>query len=549
MLAKQLLLTDVFEYDPSGGVMTFAGERVLLFDAIALGLLRKQLIDAFGQGGARALLTRFGYSHGWRLAESMKSAINWSDEREWRIAGGRLHRLHGMVTFEPVAESERATPPAFAEAVWRDSYEAEQHLLLHGQADTCVCWTLLGFASGYLSRANGRTVYCLEESCRGKGDAVCRMVGRFKEDWPEALHAQFAFYEKDCLDEALVTLQSELKRVDRRLQQRQREMKRLTDDGSGLVQRSEAMQRLVAQAKRVAAVDSTVMLLGESGSGKERIARLIHESSGRQAGPFVAINCAAVPEALLESELFGHARGAFTGATSERPGLFESAKGGTLLLDEVGEIPPAMQVKLLRVLQEREVRRVGENRTRPIDVRVICATHRDLAAEVKAGRFREDLYFRLRVIELNVPALRERGDDIIPLAHAAMADACARMKLPTKELSPATLRLLLAYRWPGNVRELFNAIERTVVLSDGRRVEVEDLPVEIQHPAPLDGIGAATDARQTLAEVERRAILTTLQAEGGNRSKTAERLGIGQATLFRKLKQYQGEGHLISPAA
>lgn len=549
MLAKQLTLTDVFEFEPAGGLMTFAGERVLLMDAIAIGLLRKQVIEAFGMSGAQAVMMRFGYTHGWRLAESMKSAIAWSDEREWRIAGGRLHRLHGLVTFEPVSESEQATPPAFAEAVWSDSYEAEQHLLLHGRAESCVCWTLVGFASGYLSRANGRTVYCLEESCRGRGDAVCRMVGRFKEDWPADRHAQFDFYEKDCLNEALATLQSEFKKVDRRLQQRQREMKRLTDDASGLVQRSEAMQRVVAQAKRVASVDSTLLLLGESGSGKERISRLIHESSGRQAGPFVAINCAAVPEALLESELFGHARGAFTGAVTERAGLFESAKGGTLLLDEVGELPSAMQAKLLRVLQEREVRRVGENRTRAIDVRVIAATHRDLAAEVKANRFREDLYFRLRVIELKVPPLRERADDVVPLARGALADACARMKMPVKELASSTVRQLLAYRWPGNVRELLNAMERAAVLSDGRRVEIEDLPPEIQNPEPAPEIAGGTSGLRTLAEIERQAILTTLAAEGGNRAKTADRLGIGQATLFRKLKQYASDGHAIAPAA
>jgi len=548
MLAKQLTLTDVFEFDPTGGAMAFAGERVVLMDAVALGLLRKQVIEAFGLRGAQAVMMRFGYSHGWRLAESMKSAIAWSDEREWRIAGGRLHRLHGLVTFEPVAESEQASPPAFAEAVWRDSYECEQHLLLHGQADSCVCWTLVGFASGYLSRANGRTVYCLEESCRGQGDAVCRMVGRFKEDWPADRHPQFEFYENDCLNEALVTLQSELKKVDRRLQQRQREMKRLTDDASGLVLRSESMQRVVAQARRVAAVDSSVLLLGESGSGKERIARLIHESSGRQAGPFVAINCAAVPESLLESELFGHARGAFTGAVTERAGLFESAKAGTLLLDEVGEVPASMQAKLLRVLQEREVRRVGENRTRPIDVRVISATHRDLQAEVKASRFREDLFFRLRVIELRVPPLRERADDIVPLARSAIADACARMKIPAKELSAGAIRRLLAAPWPGNVRELFNALERAVVLSDGRRIEAEDLPPDIQNPEQNASVtGPGHEGRRTLADIERQAILGTLTAEGGNRAKTAERLGIGQATLFRKLKQYASEGHPIAP--
>jgi len=542
MRARSLQLTDVFEFAPDGGVMTFAGERVVLLDAVAMGILRAQLIRSFGQAGARATLTRFGFTHGWRVAEAMKTAIPWDDEREWRVAGGRLHRLHGMVTFEPVKEPS-TTPAPFAEAVWHDSYEAEQHLLHQGRADECVCWTLTGFASGYLSFVNGRTIYCVETACRGKGDPVCRVVGRAKEDWPKAQQADFAYFETDCMSGALKKLQESLKKVDRQLAARRRER---DDEHQGLVARSEAMKQVLAQAQRVAAVDATVLLAGESGVGKERVARLIHESSPRQGGPFIAINCAAMPETLLESELFGHARGAFTGAVTERIGLFEAAKGGTLLLDEVGELPPAVQAKLLRVLQEREVRRVGENKTRPIDVRVVAATHRDLPAEVKAGRFREDLLFRLRVVELRIPPLRERVEDIVPLAKVALADAARRSKLAAKELSQDAARRLVTYAWPGNVRELLNAMERATVLAAGRRVEVDDLPPElasraVASPRPLGG--------QTLAELEREAILATLAAERGNRARTAERLGIGQATLFRKLKAYQQGGFDVAPAA
>ncbi|MBL8935051.1 MAG: sigma-54-dependent Fis family transcriptional regulator [Archangium sp.] len=546
MRTQQLTLSDVLEFEPTGGVLTFAGERVVLMDAVALGLLRQQLITSFGAAGARAILTRFGYSHGWRVAEAMKSAIPWDEEREWRIAGGRLHRLLGMVTFEPVSEKEATVPTPFAEAVWPDSYEAEQHLLHHGKSDECVCWSLTAFASGYLSFVNGRTIYCLETSCRGKGDPVCRMVGRYKEDWDEATRPFFAFYESDCLNEAMKSLQTSLKRVDKRLLERRRELERLADDESGLVTRSDAMKLLVSQAKRVAAVDATVLLNGESGSGKERIARLIHESSRRQGGPFVAINCAAVPESLIESELFGHARGSFTGAVSDRAGLFESARGGTLLLDEVGELPLSMQAKLLRVLQEREVRRVGENKTRSIDVRLVAATHRDLQAEVKAGRFREDLLFRLRVVALKVPSLRERPEDIVPLARVALMEATSRSKLPPKELSPQVSRKLLEYPWPGNVRELFNAMERAAVLADRRTLQLDDLPEEIVRPVVT---ALPNQPGQTLEEVERSAILATLAAERGNRARTAERLGIGQATLFRKLKQYQSAGHDVVPAA
>ncbi|MDP1823823.1 MAG: sigma-54-dependent Fis family transcriptional regulator [Archangium sp.] len=544
MRARNLRLTDIFDFDPDGGVMTLAGERVLLMDAVAMGLLRRQLIGAFGMTGARSIFTRFGYTHGYRLAEAMKTAIPWDDEREWRVAGGRLHRLHGMVTFEPVEKSTHVPPP-FAEAVWHDSYEADQHLLHHGQAEECVCWTLAGFASGYLSKAQGRTVYCIEETCRGKGDPMCRMVGRYREDWPAEQQAFFTFYESECLNEALTQLQVQLKKVDRRLAQRRRELE-VEQDESGLIIRSEAMKTLLAQARRVAGVDTSLLLQGESGAGKERIARYIHDASGRQAGPFVAINCAAVPESLIESELFGHARGSFTGATTDRPGLFEAAKGGTLLLDEVAELPLPMQSKLLRVLQEREVRRVGENKTRSIDVRVIAATHRDLAAEVKAGRFREDLFFRLRVIELQVPPLRDRPEDILPLARQALARAAAREKLPLKELSPEASRRVLAHPWPGNVRELLNAMERALVLAPGKRIEAGDLPPDVKQPPPP---ARTAGEHRTLAEVEREVILTTLAAERGSRARTAERLAIGQATLFRKLKQYQSEGHLVAPAA
>ena len=233
-------------------------------------------------------------------------------------------------------------------------------------------------------------------------------------------------------------------------------------------------------------------------------------------------------------------------ATSDRAGLFEAAKGGTLLLDEVAELPLPMQSKLLRVLQEREVRRVGENKTRAINVRVIAATHRDLAVEVKAGRFREDLFFRLRVIELQVPPLRQRPEDILPLARQALARAAAREKLPLKELSAEASRRVLAHPWPGNMRELLNAMERALVLSPGKRIEASDLPPDVkQAPAASRTQGD----HRTLAEVEREVILSTLAAERGSRARTAERLAIGQATLFRKLKQYQAEGHLVAPAA
>jgi len=538
MRAKDLRLTDLFTFDPRGGVMTFAGERVLIFDAVALGLLRKQLIDSFGFHAARAVLTRFGYSHGWRTAESLEGALPWADEREWRIAGGRLHRLKGLVTFEPVDASRRTGPEPFADAVWKDSYEAEQHLLHLGQATEPVCWTLTGFASGYLSRANGRTIYAIEEACRGRGDAVCRMVGKELSAWGDAITPHLAFYETDCLDEALKLVQKALRRAETRLHRASRTLAEADEDlVSGMVARSEAMRGVVAMARRVAKSSATVLIYGESGVGKERIARLVHDASPRTGGPLVALNCAAMPESLLESELFGHAKGAFSGAVADRPGLFEAARGGTLFLDEIGEVPTAMQAKLLRVLEEREVRRVGENRTRPIDVRIVAATHRDLAAAVREGRFRQDLYFRLRVVEIRIPPLRERLDDVLPIARRVLAEAAAREGGAPKELGKGACRALFDHDWPGNVRELVNAMERAYILSEGPRVELGDLPPEIAGgEAPHRGGGG--DDTRTLAEVERDHILATLSAVGGNRARAAERLGIGVATLYRKIDQY-----------
>jgi transcriptional regulator with PAS, ATPase and Fis domain len=304
----------------------------------------------------------------------------------------------------------------------------------------------------------------------------------------------------------------------------------------GIVAQSPAMRRLVDLACRVAKVDSTVLITGESGSGKERIARLVHDESTRAAGPFIAVNCGAITETLLESELFGHARGAFTGATQDRPGLFEAANGGTLLLDEVGEVSPGMQVKLLRALQEREIRRVGENKNRRVDVRVVAATNRDLAHGVAGGTFRQDLYYRLKVVELHVPALRERRDDVLPLARVLLADSAARMKRKISSLAPAAADQLLRYEWPGNVRELENAMERAVALARGNRVEAEDLPEEVRQafPRPVASKGAV----RPLEQIEKEYILAALELNGGNQTRTAEELHIGSATLYRKLKSY-----------
>jgi transcriptional regulator with PAS, ATPase and Fis domain len=331
---------------------------------------------------------------------------------------------------------------------------------------------------------------------------------------------------------------TELKRVERRLRARKKELGRDAPevDVSGLIARSSAMLRVIDLARRVAKVDSTVLVTGESGVGKERVARLIHDESSRPSGPFVAINCGAMPESLLESELFGHAKGAFTGATQDRAGIFEAANGGTLLLDEIGEVPQAMQVKLLRALQEREVRRLGETRNRKVDVRVLAATNRDLPAEVQAGRLRQDLYYRLRVVEIRVPPLRERREDVLALARTFLSSAAERMRRKVRGITPAAANQLVRYGWPGNVRELENAIERAVVLAKGTRIDVDDLPEEVGLAIP--SAYAPGDVRP-LEDVERDYILAVVRSNRGNKAAAAEQLKIGVATLYRKLRKYE----------
>jgi len=548
MRAIDLDLRELLSFEPGGGVVRFGGQRVILFDAVALGLLRKELIDDLGLTAARGILTRFGYAHGRRLAESLRAGLPWDTEDEWRLAGGRIHMLQGQVVIEPVSSRPGGGPQPFVESVWHESYEAEQHLLHLGQAEEPVCWTLAGFASGYLSFANGREIYCVEDRCRGKGDPSCHLVGRFREEWGLAIEPHLKFYDMACIDSALEGVTEVLRATERRLRARRQELARLApeaEDRSGLVVRSEAMRRILDLARRVATVESTTLVTGESGVGKERLARLIHDESSRGNGPFVAVNCGAVTETLLESELFGHARGAFTGAERDRAGFFEAATGGTLFLDEIGEISAGMQVKLLRVLQEKEVRRVGESRSRPVDVRVLAATNRNLADEVAAGRFRQDLFYRLRVIELRVPPLRDRPEDILPLARVFLAETARRMSRKLTGFTPRAADQLVRYAWPGNVREVQNAVEHAVALSSGSRVDVEDLPEELRKAMPR---ARPTGATRSLEDVEREYILAALEAAGGNRTRAATDLRIGLATLKRKLKRYGDGERGVAPA-
>lgn len=540
MRAQDLDLRELLSFSPSGGIIRFMGKRALLFDAVALGLLRKELIDSLGTAAARSILTRFGYAHGRRTAEALRQEF--PSLLEDSQTGPRLHTLLGLVEVANSRRTDGTSDEPVVEGDWINSYEVEQHLLHIGRSSEPVCWSLAGFAGGYVSAWAGREVYFIESRCCAKGDAICHMEGRFREKWGPELDEHLQYYQLESADKLLAELTEKLRTVESRIRVKKRQLSCLggdnNDDDCCVTARSPAMRKTIEMVRRIARVEATVVISGESGSGKERIARMIHDESPRMGRPFVAVNCGAVTETLLESELFGHVRGAFTGATKDAMGLFEAANGGTLFLDEIGEISPGMQVKLLRALQEREIRRVGENKARSVDIRVLAATNRNLADEVSAGRFRQDLYYRLRVIELCVPPLRERREDILPLARLFMAESASRSKRQITGFDPQAADQLLRYDWPGNVRELQNAMDYAVVLCSGDRIQADDLPRElgaVLFKPTIDG------GIRSLEEVEREYILAVLHAMGDNRTRTANVLNIGIATLYRKLNEY-GKG-------
>ena len=352
----------------------------------------------------------------------------------------------------------------------------------------------------------------------------------------------YDFLSKPFEDEALVIA------IDRAIQHRRlnQEVRRLRlrhgeeSDFGGLIGTSEPIRKLRALLGRVAQSDSSVLVTGESGTGKEVVARAIHERSARKHGPFVAINCAAMPESLLEAELFGHAKGAFTDARMARMGLLHQANGGTLLLDELGDMPLDLQPKLLRALEEREARPIGGSAEIPFDVRVIATTNRDLETAIEEGRFRQDLYYRVNVINVDMPSLRMRSGDVLALAQHFITELAAKTKTPVAGMSAAVAKCLVAYSWPGNVRELRNCIERAVTLTEFDELSVDDLPERVRSYQASHVVVVADDPSEMvpLEEVERRYILRVLESVQGSKTLAARVLGLDRATLYRKLDRY-----------
>ncbi len=541
-------LAELVDFRPDQGIIRLHEQRVVLLSAAAMGLLRKELIDTLGIETARRVFLRFGYADGYHDAVSMRDRSKWSSPLEGLRAGAVLHRLEGIVRAEILELEHDVNSRRFhEEVVWHDSYVAEQHVHHYGKSSAPVCWSLAGYASGYASACLGQEIYFRERECLAQGATTCTVVGKDAESWGDELEALRTDFhggslgrEVERLREAVHRRLQELDRRERLVAKREQELNLLRERvarhaaSKHFIAGSAVMQEVLELAARVAPLDTTVLIYGESGTGKEFIVRMIHDQSPRAGGPFVSINCAALTETLLESELFGHVRGAFTGAVRDKAGLFEVAGNGTLFLDEIGEVAPTVQAKLLRALQEREIRRVGAERTIKVNARVVAATNRDLRAAVAAGTFREDLYFRLGAFVITVPPLRDRREDIPPLVHDFVRRAATRVKKDVQNVSSDAMTALMNYSWPGNVRELEHAIERAVIVARGNSIRLRELPPEVsQKPRQL----VAGDSLD-LPALERAAIERALERFRGNRRQAAEALKISTVTLWRKMKQY-----------
>jgi transcriptional regulator with PAS, ATPase and Fis domain len=493
---------------------------------------------------ARGILRRFGFANGYRDAMSTRELFESASDPEWWLTCPALQGHQGKVAPTVKAlEIDRAAGHFHLEVEWRNSYEAAQHLRVSEAATTPVCWTLAGYASGFATAVMGTETFVVEHECVAMGHPACRVIGQTRREWGDAGDRIASEYRARSIARELEERDEELRRTAQRLERSERELRELRATGSGdFVARSREMHRVLELVAKVAQADTTALITGESGTGKERIARMLHDGSPRSRGELVAVNCAALPEPLLESELFGHVRGAFTGATSDKKGLFTAARGGTLLLDEIGEMTLATQAKLLRVLQEREVRPVGATASMPVDVRVVAATNRDLADMVAQNRFRQDLYYRVDVIRIEVPPLRARRDDVLPLARHFIETLCAAHGTTPKTMSPGVANLLTLHDWPGNVRELENAIEHAIVLAGpSAKLQPDHLPAALasERRSP---VAALIDDTMSLEELERRYTLAVLERNHGSRAATARALGIGTNTLWRKLKRWSVSG-------
>jgi len=529
--------------------------RMLLVHAEAQALLRKELIDTLGMNRAQGLFSRMGYAAGARDAELARTRAQTASDEEAFMTGSHLHTLEGVVKVSRVKlELDRAAGKFYAESIWENSWEGQWHRHFYGTHNEPVCWSQIGYACGYVSSFMGRPILYKEVECIGKGDNNCRIIGKPVEEWEDASEFK-RFFDREFIAEQLMDLQTQVVQLRSSISEKDK----LQADMIGTSRGFRAAYELLQQA---ADSQITVLLLGETGVGKELFARALHDRSVRCKEPFIAINCAALPLDLVESELFGVEKGAYTGALVSRPGRFERANGGTLFLDEIGDLPPSTQAKLLRVLQEGEVERLGGDKVRKIKVRLVAATNGDLKQLVREGSFRADLYYRLNAYQITIPPLRERKEDIALLAKSFLAKYQAIHGKKFRGFSDKAKSSLLAYPWPGNIRELQNTVERAVILApNGARIEVDHLfyfrGAEQSREYGFDANGELGLARgesadklceellngvMTLDQIEAMLLDAAVDKAHGNLSAAARMLGLTRPQLAYRLKRRHEEG-------
>jgi len=547
-------LTSLIHFQSTEGKIWLGEQRMLLLQVSAMANFRREMVNTLGIERAKGFFLRMGYQSGLKDAELAWKLRPNASEYDMFLAGPQLHSLKGLVKARPTeVDIDKESGRFYVEVEWIDSFEVEICQTELGLMQDPVCWTLLGYACAYSSAFMGREIIFKEVSCRGCGGDKCRVIGKPAEEWDDV--ASFKqYFKNDPIIEELYELQSQLVSLRTNLDKQEGQY-------YGIGQ-TPAYQTVRNMMDKAAQGKVSVLLLGETGVGKEVIARSVHLRSKRAAEPFVAVNCAAIPPDLIESELFGVEKGAFTGATQSRMGRFERADKGTIFLDEVIELSPRAQASLLRVLQEGELERVGDNRTRKIDVRVIAATHEDLAEAVKAGRFRADLYYRLNVFPVAIPALRERREDIPLLVEHFLQRFHEEYGKRTLGLSDKALEACLHYSWPGNIRELENVIERGIILTEPN----ESISVPALFPRPpketsidservsSDGVLIQPDNGQgswisqllgsglSLDEIEESLMREAMQQANQNVSGAARLLGLSRPALAYRLKKIGIEG-------
>ncbi len=535
---------------PETGQIWLHEHRMLLVHAEAQALLRKELIDSLGMDRARGLLTRMGYASGLRDAELARTRAQNCSDIEAFMTGPQLHTLEGIVHVTPVKlELDRSTGKFHGEFLWENSWEGQWHRHHYGTHSEPVCWTQIGYACGYTSAFMGRPILYKEVECAGMGHANCRIIGKPAEEWPDAAE-HMRYFEPEAIADQLIELQTQVVQLRGAIAAKDR----LPAD---MIGKSPGFAAAYDLIERAAGSQITVLLLGETGVGKEMFARALHELGPRRERAFVAVNCAAIPNDLVEAELFGVERGAFTGALVARAGRFERAENGTLFLDEIGELPLPAQSKLLRVLQEGEIERLGDHKTRKVNVRIVAATNDDLRLRVKEGRFRSDLYYRLNAYQVEIPPLRERKEDISLLAKRFLEKHSAVHAKKLRGFTDKAKRALLTYPWPGNIRELQNMVERGVILApSGTRIEVDHLFSACAEEQALEfgldlhgGLGQAAGGSMaalcdavfngalTLEQLEVVLIETAVDKARGNLSSAARMLGLTRPQLAYRLKR------------